>query len=77
MTRLLYKNSDFEVFSRILKNSWAENNANACKTCSAYKNFAKNLTRQNSEYQSTNYEPIQAALEKPKLSMWVPTVSET
>ena len=43
MTRLLYKNSDFKVFLRIIKNSYAVNNVNACKACGVLKNLVKSL----------------------------------
>ena len=48
MTRLLYKNSNFKVFSRMIKNSCAENNVNACKTCASIEiinSLIKNLCR--------------------------------
>ena len=44
MTRLIYKNSDFEVFSRIINNYCAEESANAYKACGVYKNLVKNIT---------------------------------
>ena len=37
MTRLLYKNYDFKVFSRIIKDSCAENNVNVCIACAVYR----------------------------------------
>jgi len=54
MTRLLCNNSDSTLFSRIIKNSCAENNVNACKACAVYKDLAKNLTGWKKEYKSTN-----------------------
>ena len=50
MTRVLYKNSDLKVLSRIIKNSCAENSLNACKACAVYENLVKNLTSWNKEY---------------------------
>ena len=43
MTRLLYKNSDLKVFSSIIKNSFAEDNINACKACGVYKDLVWGL----------------------------------
>ena len=40
---LLYKNSDFKVFSRIMNNSLAENSATARKACGVSINLVKNL----------------------------------
>ena len=44
MTKLIYKNSDCKVFSRIINNSSAENSVNAYKACGVYKNIVKNIT---------------------------------
>ena len=43
MTRLIYKNSVFEVLSRIINNSFAENSVNVCKACDVQKSLVKNL----------------------------------
>ena len=40
---LVYKNSDFTVLSRILKNSCAENGINVCKAFAIYGSFVKNV----------------------------------
>ena len=42
--RVICKNSDFDVFSRIIKNCCAENSVNACEACGVFKNLVKNLT---------------------------------
>ena len=42
-TRLLYKSSEFKVFSRIIKNSWAESSVNACTTSGVNKNVGKSF----------------------------------
>ena len=44
MTKSLRKNSDFEVLSRIINNSCAENSVNPCGVC---KSLVRNLTDRN------------------------------
>ena len=43
MTRLICKNSVFEVISRIISNSFAENSVNVCKACGVHKSLVQNL----------------------------------
>jgi len=51
---IIYKDSDFKVFTRMTKDSWSQNTVYACKAYDVYKNFVENLAGWNQEYQSTN-----------------------